>query len=54
MGPLEGIFSKIQQPIKFSEPDTIDPHYSRMHMLMSESATFAKGVVEDKSKQQDH
>ena len=50
MGMLEDIFLEIQQPIKFSEPDTIGPHFSKMHMPMSESATFVKGVVEDKLK----
>ena len=54
MGLLEEIFLGIQQPIKFSKPDTIGPHCSRMHMLMSESAISAKGVEEDKLEQQDH
>ena len=53
MGPLEDIFSEIQQPIKFSELDTIGPHYSKMHTLMSEGATSSKGVVEDKLKRQE-
>ena len=53
MGLLEDISPEILQLIKFSEPDTIGQHYSKMHMPMSESATFVKGVVEDKLKQQD-
>ena len=51
MGLLEDTSPEIQQPIKFSELDTIGPHCSRMHMPMSESVTSAKGVVEDKLKQ---
>ena len=54
LGLLEVIFLEIQQPIKFSKLDTIGPHCSRMHMPMSESAISAKGVEEDKLKQQDH
>ena len=54
MEPLEVIFSEIQQPIIFSESDTIGPHYLRMRILMSESVISARGVVEDKPKKQDH
>ena len=53
-GLLGDIFSEIPQLIKFSEPNTIGPRFSKMHTPMSESATFVKGVVEDKLKQQDH
>ena len=52
MGPLGGIFPEILQLIKFSEPDSIGPLCSKMHTPMLESATFVKGVVEDKLKQQ--
>ena len=54
MGLLGDIFLEILQVIKFSDLDTISPHYSNMHMPMLESATFSKGVVDDKLKQQDH
>ena len=54
MGLLEDISLEIQQPIKFSEPDTIGPHCSNMHMPMSENVIPTKGVDEDKIKQQDH
>ena len=53
MGLLEDISSEILQLIKLSDPDTIGPHFSKMHTPMSENATFVKGVVEDKLKQQD-
>ena len=51
IGLQEDISPEIQQHIKFSDLDTIGPHYSKMHMPMSESATFAKSVVDDKLKQ---
>ena len=54
IGLLDDISSEILHLIKFLEPDTIGPHYSKMHTLMSESATSAKGVVEDKLKRQGH
>ena len=54
MGLLEDTFLEILKLIKFLEPDTIGPHFSKTHMPMSGSATFVKGVVEDKLKQQDH
>ena len=50
-GLAGGHFSGVLQLIKFSEPDTIGLCFSKMHMPMSESATFVKGVVEDKLKQ---
>ena len=54
MGLLEVIFLEIPQPTRFLEPDIIGPHYSRMHTPMSESVISARGVGEDKTKQQDH
>ena len=54
MGLLEDISPEILQLIKFLELDTIGPHCSKMHMLMPESVTSARGVVEDKLKRQDH
>ena len=53
MALLEDIFPETLQLIKFSELDTIGPRCSKMHTPMLESATFVKGVVEDKLKQQD-
>ena len=50
MGLLEDIYLEILQLIKFSEPDTIGPHYSKIPTPMSENATLVKGVVEDKLK----
>ena len=51
---LGDIFREILQLTKFSEPDNIGPHFSKMHTPMSGSATFVKGVAEDKLKQQGH
>ena len=53
-GPAGGHFSGDTTAHKISEWDTIGPHYSKMHMPMSENVTSVKGVVEDKLKQQDH
>ena len=53
-GLLGDIFLEILQLTKFLEPVTIGPCFSKMHMPMSGSATFVKGVVEDNLKQLDH
>ena len=51
---LEDISLEILLLIKFSEPDTIGPHFSNMHTPMSRSVTFVKGVAEEILKKLDH
>ena len=52
MGLVEVIFSEIQQPIRFLEPGITGLHYLKMLMIMSENVMSARGVLEDKPKQQ--
>ena len=53
-GPVGGHFSEDMTAHKILRAGTIGPCCSRMCIPMLESVIFARGVGEDKPKQQDH